>query len=67
MGLLLDGLADERNNIRIVMPSGEKLGIWSDSEDRHGVRRVGTSGPTYMRFLVEQRDTGIAEFINVLI
>ncbi len=49
------------------MPAGEKVGVGSDSEDRHGVRGMCAGSPTYVGFLVEKRDTRFAKRIDGLV
>ena len=64
---ILECLFDQRNDLGVIMPAAEVLCAGTDSEDRHDVRGVCASGPTDMRFLIEQCDTCAAERIDSLI
>ena len=65
--LLFDGLAEEGNEVGVVMPAGEQMGIGTDREDRNGMRRMCVGRPTDMRFLIEQFDSGFAQGIDRLV
>ena len=62
--LFVDGLAEEGDDVGIVMPAGEALGVGADGKDRHRVCRVCVGGPTDMRFGVDEFDTFVAERVD---
>ena len=50
----------EGNEVGVVVPAGEEVGIGTDGEDRYGMGGMCVSRPTDMSFAVEQRDAGFA-------
>ena len=67
MTVLLYCLTNERNNLRVIVPARETLCADADGEDRHSVCRMPVRCPSEMGFFIEQRDAGVAEFVNRLI
>ena len=64
---LFDGLAEEGNEVGVIVPAGEEVSVDADRIDRNGVRGVRMRGPADMRFLVQQRDSRFAQTVNGLV